>query len=293
MTVARHRKHKGLPAPTRVALYAFLFASGAFFLLPVVVVLLNSVKSMDEIRQGSLISLPLAPSLDYWKIAWSSACSGLECRGISPGFVNSVMIVVPSVVLSVLVGSVNGYALSQWRSAAADRIMLAMTFGLFIPYQCMMYPTILLTRSAGIFATYPGIVLIHIVYGIPFTTLLFRNFYAGLPDELTKAARIEGASFLQTFGHVMLPMAVNMLVVVGVLQFTGIWNDYFLGLIFAGNDYAPMTVQLNNLVNNTRGEVALNVNMAATVITAIPTIIVYLLSGKYFVRGIAAGAVKG
>ena len=226
-------------------------------------------------------------------IAWSSACSGLECRGISPGFLNSLSIAIPAVIFSVLVGAVNGYALSQWNSAAADRMMIAITFGLFIPYQCMMYPTILLTRAIGVFGSYSGIVLIHIVYGIPYTTLLFRNFYAGLPEELTKAARIEGASFLQTFRHVMLPLSVNMVVVVGVLQFTGIWNDYFLGLIFAGNDAAPMTVQLNNLVNNTRGEVALNVNMAATVLTAIPTIIVYLASGRYFVRGIAAGAVKG
>ena len=285
--------HSSMPGVARIALYAFLLASAAFFLLPLVVVLLNSLKSMDEIRAGSLISLPLAPTFEFWATAWSSACSGLECKGISPGFFNSLKIAVPAVILSVLVGAINGYALSQWKSVAADRMMVAITFGLFIPFQCMMYPTIMLTRSVGVFGSYWGIVLTHIVYGIPFTTLLFRNFYAGLPDELTKAARIEGASFLQTFRYVMLPLSVNMVVVVGVLQFTGIWNDYFLGLIFAGNESAPMTMQLNNLVNNTRSEAALNVNMAATVITAIPTIIVYLASGRYFVRGIAAGAVKG
>ena len=288
-TSARERRRD----PARIALYVFLLASAAFFLLPVVVVVLNSLKTMDEIRQGSLLALPASPTFDFWRIAWSSACSGLECRGISPGLFNSIKIAVPAVFLSVLVGALNGYALSQWKRPAADRIMLAITFGLFVPYQCMMYPTIVLARTGGLFGTYPGIVLIHVVYGIPYTTLLFRNFYAGLPDELTKAARIEGASFLQTFGHVMLPLSVNMLVVVGVLQFTGIWNDYFLGFIFAGNENAPMTVQLNNLVNNTRGEVAINVNMAATILTALPTLLVYLLSGRYFVRGIAAGAVKG
>lgn len=283
---------RGMPAQ-RIGLYVFIILSALFFMLPLVVVLLNSVKSMEEIRQGALLSLPHAPTLEYFRIAWSSACSGLECRGISPGLMNSIKIVIPAVVLSILVGAINGYALSQWRGKAAARVSMAIAFGLFVPYQTMMYPSIMLTRSAGIFGTYPGIILIHVVYGIPFTTLLFRNFYVGLPDELTKAARIEGASFLQTFRHVMLPLSINMIVVVAVLQFTGIWNDYFLGSIYAGNASAPMTVQLNNLINNAKGEVALNVNMAATILTAIPTILVYLAAGRYFVRGITAGAVKG
>ncbi|MGO4566358.1 carbohydrate ABC transporter permease [Rhizobium sp. 2YAF20] len=286
------RSRPALPV-ARIGIYLFLISSAIFFLVPLILIFMNSLKPMDEIRQGSLLSLPINPSLEYWGVAWSSACSGLECRGISPGLWNSLKITAPAVIFSVLAGAMNGYALSQWKSKYADIIMLFVTVGLFIPYQVMIYPTVKIMAATGLFATYAGIVLIHIVYGLPYTTLLFRNFYVGVQDELTKAARMEGAGFLRTFWSIMLPLSVNMVIVVGILQFTGIWNDYLLGFIFAGNDNAPMTVQLNNLVNNARGEVAINVNMAATVLTAIPTLIVYLLSGRYFVRGIASGAVKG
>jgi glucose/mannose transport system permease protein len=279
--------------PARIGLYAFLLAAAAFFLLPLVLIFINSFKPMDEIRQGSLLALPIAPSLEPWRVAWSGACSGLDCNGISPGLWNSIKITVPSVLISCLVGALNGFALSQWKSAHANLTMLLVTIGLFIPYQAMLYPTVKILSTGGLFGTYWGIVLVHIVYGLPYTTLLFRNFYVGVPQDLTKAARMEGAGFFRTFWSVILPLSTNIMVVVGILQFTGIWNDYLLGFIIAGNDNMPMTVQLNNIVNNTRGEVALNVNMAATLLTAIPTLVVYLLSGRYFVRGIAAGAVKG
>lgn len=281
------------PRVARLGLYAFLIVSAAFFLLPLLLIVSNSLKPLEEIRQGNLLALPVSPTFDAWITAWKSACTGLECGGVRPGLWNSIKIAVPSVAISTLAGALNGYALAQWKSRRANLIMLLVTIGLFIPYQAMLYPTVKILSSMGLFRTYAGIVLVHVVYGLPYTTLLFRNFYVGVPDEISRAARMEGASFLRTFRSVILPISTNILVVVAILQFTGIWNDYLLGLIFAGNDNLPMTVQLTNIVNNARGSVSPNVNMAAAVITAIPTLVVYFLSGRYFVRGIAAGAVKG
>ena len=274
-------------------LYAFLIVSAIFFLLPLLLVIMNSLKSMDEIRQGNLLALPINPNFDAWVTAWKSACTGLECGGVRPGLWNSIKITVPSVVISTLAGALNGYALAQWKSRHANLIMLLVTIGLFVPYQAMLYPTVKILSNVGLFRTYGGIVFVHVIYGLPYTTMLFRNFYIGVPDEISRAARMEGASFLRTFWSIILPISTNILVVVAILQFTGIWNDYLLGLIFAGNDTLPMTVQLTNIVGNARGTATPNVNMAAALITAIPTLLVYFLSGRYFVRGIAAGAVKG
>lgn len=281
------------PRVARIGLYAFLVVSAVFFLLPLVLVVMNSLKSMEEIRQGNLLALPLQPNFDAWRAAWMSACTGLDCAGVRPGLWNSIKITIPAVAISTLAGALNGYALAQWKSRHADLLMLGVTIGLFIPYQAMLYPTVKILSGVGLFRTYAGIVFVHVVYGLPYTTLLFRNFYIGVPDEISRAARMEGANFLRTFWSVILPISTNILVVVAILQFTGIWNDYLLGLIFAGNDNLPMTVQLTNIVNNARGTANPNVNMAAALITAIPTLFGYFLSGRYFVRGIAAGAVKG
>lgn len=276
-----------------IGLYAFLLASAIFFLLPIALVVINSLKPMDEIRAGSLLALPAAPSFDAWRMAWSEACSGLDCNGISPGLWNSFKITIPAVIISILFGALNGFALTEWKSGLSNATMFLISVALFVPYQSMIYPTVIMLSRVGLFGTYPGIVAVHVIFGLPFTTLLFRNFYLGIPGEITKAARMEGASFLRTFFSVILPMSTNIILVVAILQFTGIWNDYLLGLIFAGNDNMPMTVQLNNIVSNTRGAAILNVNMAASLLTALPALVVYFLSGRYFVRGIAAGAVKG
>jgi glucose/mannose transport system permease protein len=281
------------PRAARIGMYVFLVVSAVFFLLPLLLVIINSLKPMEEIRQGNLLALPINPNFDAWVTAWQSACSGLDCGGVRPGLWNSIKITVPAVVISTLAGALNGYALAQWKSRHANLIMLLVTVGLFIPYQAMLYPTVKILSNVGLFRTYAGIVFVHVIYGLPYTTLLFRNFYIGVPDEISRAARMEGASFLRTFWSIILPISTNILVVVAILQFTGIWNDYLLGLIFAGNDNMPMTVQLTNIVNNARGAAFPNVNMAAALITAIPTLVIYFLSGRYFVRGIAAGAVKG
>jgi glucose/mannose transport system permease protein len=253
----------------------------------------TSLKSMAEIRLGEIFHWPSNPSLEAWHLAWSTACTGVTCGGVSVAFLNSVKILVPSVILSILAGAINGYALAFWRSRQSDILFGLLLFGAFIPYQVFLYPMVRLLSMLGIYQTLSSVVLVHVVFGLPLTTLLFRNYYAGIPIELFKAARVDGGGFWTIFLRVMLPMSTPMVIVATIIQVTGIWNDFLFGLIFAGRDNYPMTVQLNNLVNTTTGEKLHNVNMAATIITAAVPLALYFISGRWFVRGIAAGAVKG
>jgi glucose/mannose transport system permease protein len=277
----------------RIGVYAFLLMSALFFLLPLWIMLLTSVKTMDEIRLGNILALPADPTFQPWIAAWSEACTGLACDGIQVGFWNSVRILIPSVILSILIGALNGYALSFWRVRGAEVLFAVLLIGAFIPYQVFLYPLVRLFSVFGIYNSLTGIVIVHIVFGMPIMTLLFRNFYSSLPRELFNAARIDGGGFTTIFLRVMLPMSTPMLIVAVILQVTGIWNDFILGLTFAGRENLPMTVQLNNIVNSVQGERAYNVDMAATVLTALVPLVVYFTSGRWFVRGIAAGAVKG
>ena len=276
----------------RIGLYAFMISVALFFLLPLWIMLLTSIKTMDEIRLGNILAWPGVITLEPWITAWSSACTGLTCEGISVGFWNSIRILIPSVIVSILVGAVNGYALTFWRVRGANLMFGILLIGAFIPYQVFIYPLVRLFSTLGIYNSLFGIVLIHTIFGMPVMTLLFRNFYASLPQELFNAARIDGGGFWTIFVRVMLPMSTPMLIVAVILQVTGIWNDFILGLVFAGRDNLPMTVQLNNIVNSQEGEKLYNVNMAATMLTGIVPLVVYFISGRWFVRGIAAGAVK-
>ncbi|MFO1146856.1 MAG: carbohydrate ABC transporter permease [Alsobacter sp.] len=278
--------------PARVGLYAFLAITALFFLVPLYVMLVTSFKTMPEIRLGNLLAPPREATLQPWLHAWSSACTGLTCNGISVGFFNSVKILVPSVVVSIAVGALTGYALSFWRVAGAGLLFGALLIVAFVPYQIFIYPLVRVFASAGLGNSIAAIVIVHTIFGLPTMTLLFRNYFASLPIELFKAARVDGAGFFRIFWSVMLPMATPMIVVAVILQVTGIWNDFILGLVFAGRENLPMTVQLNNIVNSTQGERAYNVDMAATLLTALVPLVVYFASGRWFVRGIAAGAVK-
>jgi glucose/mannose transport system permease protein len=277
----------------RVSLYAFLAVSAAFFLLPLYVMIVTSLKPMDLIRLGNIFSWPADPTVDPWVTAWAEACTGRNCNGVRVGFWNSVQILVPSVILSILAGALNGYALSLWRPRWANVLFAVLLVGAFIPYQVFIYPLVRIFSTIGIYSTLTAIVIIHVTFGMPVMTLLFRNFYASLPIDLFKAARIDGGGFWQIFFRLMLPMSTPMLIVAVILQVTGIWNDFILGLVFAGRENMPMTVQLNNIVNTTQGERQYNVDMAATILTAAVPLFVYFVSGRWFVRGIAAGAVKG
>jgi glucose/mannose transport system permease protein len=277
----------------RFGIYAFLVSAAAFFLLPLYVMLVTSFKSMDEIRTGGIFALPLAATLEPWRQAWSEVCTGASCEGVRAGFWNSVAITVPSTILPILLGAVNGYALSFWRPRGANFLFGILMVGAFIPVQVMIYPLVRLLAGLGIFGSLPAIVLIHLIFGMPIMTMLFRNYYMSVPHELFQAARVDGGGFWRIFAQVMLPMSTPIIVVAAIMQVTGVWNDYILGLVFAGRDNLPMTVQLNNVINTTTGTRLYNVNMAATILTALVPLAIYFLSGRWFVRGIAAGAVKG
>jgi len=235
----------------------------------------------------------MALTLQPWRAAWSEACTGVACEGVSAGFWNSVLITVPSTVLPILVGAVNGYALSFWRPRGANALFGLLMLGAFIPVQVMIYPLVKMLAAVSLYSSLPGIVLVHLIFSMPVMTLLFRNYYAGIPAELFKAARIDGGGFWRIFVQLMLPMSPPIIIVATIMQVTGVWNDYILGLVFAGRDHLPMTVQLNNVINTTTGERLYNLNMAATILTSLVPLLVYFASGRWFVRGIAAGAVKG
>ena len=277
----------------RIGVYAFLVTAALFFMLPLWIMVMTSLKPMDEIRLGNILAVPAAMTFEAWSKAWSSACTGLECNGISVGFWNSVRILIPSVILSIIAGAINGYALSFWRVKGANVMFGVLLLGAFIPYQVFLYPLVRIFSMTGIYNSLTCIVLVHVIFGLPTMTLLFRNYYAGLPIELFKAARIDGGGFWSIFFRVILPMSTPILVVATILQVTGIWNDFIFGLTFAGRENLPMTVQLNNIVHSTQGERAYNVDMAATMLAALVPLVVYFVSGRWFVRGIAAGAVKG
>lgn len=286
------KRHKASALWARIGIYAFLVFAAAFFLLPLYVMLTTSFKSMEEIRLGQIFALPSSASLDAWRAAWSEACTGVSCEGVRGGFWNSVAIAVPSVVLPILLGAVNGYALSWWKPRGGEWLFGILMLGAFIPIQVMIYPLVKLEAALGIYSSLPGIVVVHLVFAMPIMTLLFRNYYAGLPGELFKAARVDGGGFWRIFVQLVLPMSTPMLIVAAIMQITGVWNDYILGLTFAGRENQPMTVQLNNVINTTTGERLYNLNMAATILTSAVPLLVYLISGRWFVRGIAAGAVK-
>lgn len=284
---------KPLLTTPRVVLYSILVVACLYYLFPLYVMLVTSMKTMPEIRFGNIFAPPVEITFDPWIKAWAHACTGLKCEGLSPGFWNSVKITVPSVIFSILVASVNGYALVNWRFRGSDIFFAILIFGSFIPYQVMLYPLVMITAQLGIFGSLWAVVLIHTIFGMPILTLLFRNYFASLPQELFKAARVDGAGFWRIYFEIMLPMSLPIFVVALILQVTGIWNDFLFGVVFAGTQNYPMTVQLNNIVNSAQGSPQYNVNMAATIITGLVPLIVYFVSGRLFVRGIAAGAVKG
>lgn len=277
----------------RVFIYTLLVLVALYYLAPLYVMLTTSIKSLDEIRSGNLLSLPLDPTTDAWVKAWSGACTGVECGGLAPFFWNSLKMTIPAVLISTLLGSLNGYVLAHWRFKGSEVLFAGLMVGCFIPFQVVILPMARLLGMASLANTTTGLVFVHIVYGIAFTTLFFRNYYVSVPEELIKAARIDGAGFFLTYRKIIFPLSLPIFMVCFIWQFTQIWNDFLFGVVFGGSDAKPVTVALNNLVNTSTGATEYNVNMAAAIIAALPTLLVYFLAGKYFVRGLTAGAVKG
>jgi glucose/mannose transport system permease protein len=292
-TGPRGRRPKRVVSARNIMLYGTLAVAALYYLLPLYVMVVTSLKGMPEVRMGNIFSPPMEITFEPWVKAWAQACTGLNCDGLSRGFWNSVRILVPSVVVSIAVASVSGYALANWRFKGSELFFSILIIGAFIPYQVMLYPVVIALRELGVYGTLTGLVIVHTIFGMPILTLLFRNYFASLPVELFKAARIDGAGFWQIYFRIMLPMALPIFVVAMILQVTGIWNDFLFGVVFTRPDTYPMTVQLNNIVNSVQGVKEYNVNMAATLLTGAIPLVVYFISGRLFVRGIAAGAVKG
>ena len=277
----------------RFVLYILLGLFALFYLMPLFVMITTSLKSLDEIRTGDLVSLPREVTFDAWRTAWSGACTGIQCEGVRPYFLNSLLIAIPAVLISTLIGALNGYVVAQWKFKGANIFFALMLFGCFIPFQVVLLPMARVLGMMGIAGTIPGLIFVHVIYGLGFTTLFFRNYYVSIPAELTKAAKVDGAGFFRIFWSIFLPLSLPIIVVAVIWQFTQIWNDFLFGVSFSQAGTQPVTVALNNIVNSTTGVKEYNVDMAAAIIAALPTLFVYVVAGKYFIRGLTAGSVKG
>jgi glucose/mannose transport system permease protein len=291
LETARPRRH-GIPV-ARIILFILLGLFALVYLLPFFIMVITSLKSLDEIRAGNLVALPGVVTFQPWIDAWGKACIGLTCEGIHGYFWNSVKMAVPAVAIATLVGAFNGYVLTKWRFRGADIVFALILFGCFIPFQIVLVPMAQILGLLGLASSTSGLVMVHVIYGLCFSTLYFRNFYMAFPDELVKAAMIDGAGFFRIFFKILLPNSLPIIVVTVIWLFTNIWNDFLFGASFTGGGSQPMTVALNNLVNSSTGVKEYNVHMAAAIIAALPTLAVYVFAGRYFVRGLMAGAVKG
>jgi glucose/mannose transport system permease protein len=291
--VADTRRTRKTITAGRVLLYAVLIVTALLFLMPVYVMAINSLKSLDEIRSGNLLALPQLWTAEPWLKAWSTAQIGVQPTGLKPYFINSFLIVVPAVILSTLIGALNGYILTQFKFRGANALFAAMLFSVFIPYQVVLIPMAKTLGWLGLAGTVGGLIFVNVVYGIGFTTLFFRNYYAAFPQELVRSARMDGAGFFGVLMRILMPSSGPMIVVTVIWQFTNIWNEFLFGASFSDYSSFPLTVALNNLVNSSTGVKEYNVHFAGAFIAGIPTLVVYMVSGKYFVRGLMAGSVKG
>jgi glucose/mannose transport system permease protein len=278
---------------TRGLIYAALLFFAAFYMLPLYVMVVNSLKPLDEIRQGGMLNLPQVWTFEPWLSAWSTAQIGVQPTGLRPYFINSILMVVPAVFISTILGSLNGYVLTKWRFPGHQIVFGMLLLACFIPFQIVLIPMARVLGMLNLAGTTAGLVLVHVVYGLGFTTLYFRNYYEAFPTELVRAAQIDGAGFFQIFRRIMLPSSGPIIVVSVIWQFTNIWNDFLFGAAFSDVTSTPMTVALNNLVSSSTGVKEYNVHFAGAILAALPTLIVYLVSGRYFVRGLMSGAVKG
>lgn len=282
----------------RIFIYATLLLFAFYFLMPLYVLVATSLKTLPEIRTGSILSLPIGLNFEAWSIAWSGdktvQCdTGVVCVGMAPYFWNSIVMAVPAVLISTMIGALNGYLLTKWTFKGANIIFGMLLLGCFIPFQVILLPMAQILGKLGLSGSLSGLILVHVVYGIAFTTLFFRNYYITIPTELVKAAMIDGAGFWRIFGSIILPLSAPIIVVSIIWQFTQIWNDFLFGVVYSDSQSQPVMVALNNLVNTSQGVKRYNVDMAGALIAGFPTLLVYIVAGKYFVKGLTAGAVKG
>jgi glucose/mannose transport system permease protein len=267
----------------RYLVFALLVAATLFYLAPVYVMVINGLKDKSYMTLSGMWNLPLYLNGGGFPVAWDV---------LSPSLWASLRMVIPATILSSLLGAVNGYLLSKWKFRGSDVIFTLILFGMFIPYQAILIPLIRALDWVGIYGSWKGLVMVHVIYGIPITSLIFRNYFTNVPSELVEAARIDGAGLIQTFFQIMLPLSLPAFVVVGIFQFTNIWNDFLFGVTVVFNPAdQPVTVALNNL--NGTNSVDWTVVMAAAVLSALPTALVYIFLGRFFIRGLLAGSMKG
>jgi len=286
---ARKRRIKG----SSIAILVFLTICALFFCVPLYVVVVTSLKSMDQIRLGDIFSLPWTLDFSAWVTAWDKSCSGTLCQGVKVGFLNSLEILFPSLILSMGLSCVTGYALALWNVKWANTFLFILFLCAFVPFQIIMVPLIVITGFLHVYGTIWGIAVVHAVLAMPILTLIFRNYYKDIPTEIISAALMDSGSFWRIFREIILPMSGNIMIVVLILQITSIWNDFLIGLTYGGIGTQPMTVILANVVITALGEANYNVDMAAALLTALPPLVIYFVLGKFFVQGITAGAIKG
>jgi glucose/mannose transport system permease protein len=272
-------------APRRLALsglYVALIILAVLYLIPVYVVLVTTFKSEAQVSLSSMWELPHSLGLASVLAAW---------RQLGPNFFNSIKLAIPATVISSAIGSLNGYALSKWRFRGSQVIFFFILFGMFIPYQSILIPLLRVMDTIGLYNTITGLIVVHVIYGIPIVTLIFRNFYGAIPDELMDAGKIDGSGYWGIFRHIVLPLSIPGFVVVGIWQFTQIWNNFLFAVALTNPPGQPITVALVNIAGSQT--VQWNQQMASALLASVPTLIVYIILGKYFVRGLLAGAVKG
>jgi glucose/mannose transport system permease protein len=268
--------------PTTWIIYAVLILFTAFYLLPIYLMLITGLKSLSEVNLQTMWNLPTGIQFDNFVQAINK---------LLPNLTNSLLLTIPAAIISSILGSLNGYVLSKWKFRGANLIFTLILFGMFIPYQSVLIPLVQFMQRIGLYGGIPGLILVHVIYGIPITTLIFRNYYASVPAEVMAAARIDGADFLSIYRYIMLPLSLPGFVVVIIWQFTNIWNEFLFAVVLTNPANWPITVALNNLAGSQIVE--WNVQMAGALLAALPTLMVYLLLGRYFIRGLMAGALKG
>ena len=277
---------------SRIGVYAFLGFFALIYLLPLFVIVANSFRELPEIAQNGLIALPHTISLGAWSQAWSHYCVAGTCEGIQRNFFNSLTMTVPATIVSTLFGAVNGYVLSKWRFPGSETLFACMTLGVFMPGQIALLPWAFILGAVHLSNSIAGLVLVHVIQGLSFTTLFCRNYYLSIPDDLIKAARIDGAGFWRIFWKIILPLSPPILIVTVIWQFTGIWNEYLFGVVFTGGRQQPITAALVALQTGQLNAHPYDIASAAVLIGAVPPLLIYFFGGKYFVRGLTQGAIK-
>lgn len=289
---ARPRRKRRIRGSS-IAVLVFLTMCAAFVSIPLYVVIVTSFKTLDQIALGEIFALPTTWTIEPWRKAWSEVCAGMTCEGVSAGFWTSIRILIPSLFFSIGISAVTGYALALWKIQWAGTFLFVLFLCAFVPFQIIMIPLVVLNAQIGLYGSIWSVALVHTILSMPLLTLIFRNFYKDVPEEIINAAIMDCGSFWRIFFEIILPMSGNIMIVVLILMITTVWNDYLIGLTFGGVGTQPMTVILANSVITSFGEVKYNVDMAAALLTAIPPLVVYFALGRFFVQGITAGAIKG